>query len=346
MSVAQTAAAAERSLGTMVQSDSGPAQSAAPMSASTPAATEASSQAYRQVSEQAVAEIGANLQPPPYGRTPADESAGAIPAEVRTLLAQLQADPAAVLMGLQCHLRDRRSADLRQQAAGAAERQDAMQREKMAAMHEAANAAESANSFLGGLPPAVQTALKIFVVVAAAVATVMTAGAAGAALAVAGAVLILAAEPLTNAAVEIGLVEKKDAHWLRLGLELAGSIMMAGAGMAATGATATGNAAQISTTVKNAAEAIKSTAKIVQVCEGVGQGIREGAAAAYLHTANVAQAEAEDRQIDIEDASGDLGETNELLREELRSFARCARRLSAIVQTQGEARMAATRALA
>ena len=273
-----------------------------------------------------------------------EEARRSLPPELRGLLEAMAADPAALLMGLQCRLRDQQSELLRTQASDAASQREALHDEKMKAMEKACNAESKAASLLGWMPPALRQVLKVVVVIAAAAATALTGGAA-AGLALAGAALILGAEPLSQLAVKLGWLEEKDARWLKLGLEVVGSLLMAGAGIAAVGGNAA-NAARACASLTKACKTVTSAVRIVGAVDGVAQGISEGGAAAFRHVANRAELRADALNLELDVQSEKIEAATDDLREELQAFARCARHLHEVVRTQGEARLAAARALA
>ncbi len=98
---------------------------------------------------------------------------------------------------------------------------------RKAAIKAAMEAAQKASAFGD-----IMSVLKAVVIVASVAATVATGGLAGG-LAAAGAALILGAEYITKAAVEMGLISKEDAATFQLALEIAGTILVGAAGLTA-----------------------------------------------------------------------------------------------------------------
>lgn len=132
--------------------------------------------------------------------------------------------------------------------------------------------AEEAGGFLG-ISGFLGDLLKAVVVIATTVAATVCTGGVGGALAVAGAVLILCAKPITDVAVEVGLVSKEDAAVFQLGVELVGAALTLGSGLAGGGAAAGSTAANAASSGANAA------------ATGASAGAAAGAAASGANTA-------------------------------------------------------------
>lgn len=206
-------------------------------------------------------------------------------------------DPAIMLAELSASVeRETRSTDSR--SADIDNAQDARAaREQTEANERAQRASRRAGRFLGNAPKWLKKLIEVVVVAAAATATAMSGGAA-AGLAIAGAVLILSAEGIGKAAEKLGM-SPENARWLSLGCQIAGAALMAGGGLAATGATA-GTAAQ---TAQSVAETVS---RVVSGANQLEEAVRGAGHAVASRTATLATADARAAGVESEEAQDAL----------------------------------------
>jgi hypothetical protein len=167
-------------------------------------------------------------------------------------------------------------------------------REQREATDRAERASRRAGRFLGNAPKWVKKLIEAVVVAAAATATAMSGGVA-AGLAIAGAVLILSAEGIGKAAEKLGM-SPENARWLTLGCQIAGAALMAGGGLAASGATA-GTAAQTAQSVSETVSRVASSAQqIEQAVRGTGNAVATRTATLATADARAAGLESQEAQ--------------------------------------------------
>jgi hypothetical protein len=299
-------------------------------------------------------------------REPSVPSPDAIAGAGRALVAI--SDPMLLLRALQVDARNRQ---VTEQAQDVAEQQElaaqAAERHKQA-IEAAARAAKEASTFLGlpgWLGDIVEAVAMAAVAVIAVAATVVTGGVAGA-LMIAGLVLLLCAEPLAQAAAEVGLIGEEDVEALALGLRLAGSALMLGAGVAsavgvaavaansaagagaagAGAASASAGAVSSASTATEVAKTAKTVAEVVKAASDTAQG------ADRIHTAR-ATSRASERRADAAAADGETEDATAAaeaaiddMRRLLSLFQRVGDRLEQAARTQAETREAVIRSVA
>lgn len=218
--------------------------------------------------------------------------------------------------------------------------------EHQKAMQEIAlQKAEEAGGFLG-ISGFLGDLLKAVVVIATTAVAAVCTGGVGAGLAVAGAVLILCAEPITDAAVAIGIVSKEDAQYFQLGVELVGAALTLGSGFAGGGAAAGSTVATVASTGSQTAqtlETVRTVAEVIEKTTTILQAINSGGAAvlANIQTQHL---------LDGEEAGEEVTHANELtdgqvevIKETMAQSARSQEQLERIRKEREEAQMAALR---
>ncbi len=165
------------------------------------------------------AQSAAALAPRAAGRATAPQSAG-VP--VDAMVFPVVQDAVSLLLALRTQSKQESQKVQRGRVEDNREMQKALEAARKAALKAAQEAAEKAGFF-----GAILDVVKYVAVAAAAAATVATGGLGGVALA--GAVMLLAADHVKDLLIELG-VDPKVAAGIAVGLKLTGAIMMANAG--------------------------------------------------------------------------------------------------------------------
>ncbi len=230
------------------------------------------------------------------------ESAAGPPSDpVLARLHHFLGNPAATLMQLRLDLRTLGAEVAINRAASLDERARAAELLREQAIERARKAAEEASGFFsaGGLFGKLAVG---FACVAAVTGAIMSGGALAIAAAAVGSALVLGSDEITAIAVELGLPEE-DAMYFKLGVEIAGGLLMtAGPLVAPTQTVAVAGAgAQVGVSAGAAASSVSDITRaceVINTVSGVASGASKAADGGFRIGGSVARAESEGYAID------------------------------------------------
>jgi hypothetical protein len=250
-------------------------------------------------------------------------------------------DPEALLAALEVGRRDEQS------VSEGGRIRDAAADEKRAsrARQHAMAAARKTSGFLG-LGKVLGKLLKVVAAIAATAATVVTGGA-GAPLAIAGMALMLGAKDIAKALAAAGLISKDDVAKMTLALQVLGTALSLGTGLAAGAAsTAAGGVQGTAAGVKASTVAAQKLAKVAEtvgeITEAVG-ALNQGAMAALRHVKSGHERTGARAGFRAQGARDRIDAGAEALRELMEAFVRVQSLLAGMREATAEARLASVR---
>jgi hypothetical protein len=231
------------------------------------------------------------------------------------LLASGSADPVQALMGVLHQLRaisgDRAEHDVRT----AQQSQEVARLRHDKAIEDAKAAAEKR---LKRAPKWVKKLVSIIVTAVGVVASAFTGGA-SLGLAIAGAVLLLAADGIAKLGIKLGM-DEKHAAWLKVGVQVAGAALMLGAGAAGGASAAVPKAVEVA---QKSAKVVKAAMAAVEFSVGMVDETRAEQQAQ-------AECDAADASLAVDAAEDETKRAVELLGEELARMQRQSESISAM----------------
>jgi len=244
-------------------------------------------------------------------------------------------DPLTLMRGLQIALRDVQVASRETAIVDGQQDAEVAEQARQQALRRAERSARKAASFLD-LSNVLAKVVKVAAVAAAGAAAIGTGGAAGALL-LGGGALLLGGRQVSLAGAELGAWGETEAMWIGMGLELTGSVMMAGSGFLAGAASASGEVSALESGSRVVETMGRSLAAAGSVVAG---GSRVFGA---LHEADEGRAriDSEVAENSMDRASTAVEEAVSELRLTLSSFSRVAAHLERARDAQQQARRAA-----